>query len=167
MLKGKLTWSWSPPRPPWLVVGAVSTSAILVLGGFLIMMALTHNTRFEQLGFMIFLVLVMIVLAGMIHVLRRNIIRLRLEVVESGLKWIQLNDGTIRRLNWESITRFQSSALRRHGRICGHVFRIWTTHSRMPLVITEDSEDDERYERFRMFDSQLCELLRNRGIPSR
>ena len=111
MIEKRLKWTWNPPRPPWMVVGVISTSAILILGGFLIAMALTYNTRFEQLGIMLALVLVLAVVATMIHILRRNIIRMKLEADESGLRWTDVTHGQVRLIGWNDMVRFQSTPL--------------------------------------------------------
>lgn len=161
------TWTWSPPRPPWMVIGVVSTSAILSLGGFLISMALTYNTRYEQLGIMVSLVLVLIVVAVMIEFLRRKIVRLRLETGENGLRWTNLNQGQVRLLPWDDILRFQIAPLHRHGQISRHELRLWTRASRAPLVVGQDMDDPDRHKAFMQFTQDLGNMLKSHGIDNR
>ncbi|MDG2422413.1 MAG: hypothetical protein P8M22_00390 [Phycisphaerales bacterium] len=167
MIEKRLKWTWNPPRPPWMVVGVISTSAILILGGFLIAMALTYNTRFEQLGIMLALVLVLAVVATMIHILRRNIIRMKLEADESGLRWTDVTHGQVRLIGWNDMVRFQSTPLHRHGQLSHHEIRLWTSASRVPLVIGQTPDNSDRYEKFMLFQDQLAHLMKLNGVTSR
>lgn len=150
-----------------MVIGVISTSTILSLGGFLVAMALTYNTRYEQLGLMLTLVLVLVVLATMIHILRRNIVRMRLEADPSGLRWTNLSLGQVRRLAWEDLVRFQVTPLHRHGRLSRHELRLWTRSERVPLVIGEDVEDADRHGAFMDFQKELVRLLQAQGLTQR
>ncbi|MEE2908100.1 MAG: hypothetical protein VX527_09760 [Planctomycetota bacterium] len=130
-------------------------------------MALTYNTRYEQLGIMLNLVLVLIVVAVMIQILRRNIIRMRLETNENGLRWTNLSQGQVRLLPWDDILRFQVAPLHRHGRLSRHEFRLWTRASRVPLVIGQDVDDPDRHQAFMHFLGELGSILKTHGIESR
>ena len=150
-----------------MVIGIVTTSAILVLGGFFITMALSYNTRYEQLGIMLMLVFILGVLAVAVHALRRKIIRMRLEVDDNGLRWKNLNERRVRRFAWTDLVRFQVTPVHHRGRVVGHELRLWTRFERSPLVIRQDVENAERHEDFLVFQKQMTTMLRDRQITRR
>ena len=161
------SWNWSPPRPPWLVIGILTTSGFLILGGLLISMALTHNTPYEQLGFMLSLVLVLVVLAGMIQTLRRHVVRMKVELHPDGLRWTNLNRRVARKLLWADLVRFQIAPIHVHGRPVATELRLWTRFEHTPLIIREDATDHSRYEDFKNFQQFMATRLLEHGIERR
>jgi hypothetical protein len=160
-------WNWSPPRPPWLVIGIVTTSGILILGGLLVATAITHNTRYEQLGFMLSLVLVLVVIAVMIQTLRRHVVRMRVQIHPDGLRWSNLNRGVARKMTWDDLIRFQIAPLHAQGRPIGTELRLWTRFEPAPLIIREEVNDVSRHERFEQFNRTMTEMLMKHQVERR
>ncbi|MCH2153295.1 MAG: hypothetical protein MK089_08140 [Phycisphaerales bacterium] len=162
-----VSWNWSPPRPPWLVIGIITTSGFLILGSLLIATAMTHNTRYEQLGFMLSLVAVLIIVAGMIQTLRRHVVRMRVELQSDGIRWTNLNRGMKRKLLWDDLVRFQIAPIHAHGRPIAVELRVWTQFERTPLIIRESMEDSNRYEKFQTFEQSITRLMMQHGVERR
>ncbi|MBG80432.1 MAG: hypothetical protein CMJ39_06970 [Phycisphaerae bacterium] len=162
-----VSWTWSPPRPPWLVIGIVTTSGFLILGSLLIATAMTHNTRYEQLGFMLSLVVVLIIVAGMIQTLKRHVVRMKVEAQSDGLRWANLSRGVARKMTWDDLVRFQIAPIHAHGRPIAVELRVWTQFERTPLIIREAMEDSNRYEKFQIFEQSFTRLMMQHGVERR
>jgi hypothetical protein len=162
-----IQWTWSPPRASWLVVGTITTTVLVILGSVLITMALTLNTRYERLGLMLLLVVVLAAIAAMMHVLRRNIDRLRLEADEHALRWSNLKEGWTRRIAWSDLAFFHKATIHRRGHVVRHELRIHLRDVREPLILGEDVANGERHARFLDLQEQLIGRLKRHGIRPR
>ena len=162
-----LRWTWTVPRPPWMVIGVVTTAIILCLGTFLISAALTRGTPYEQLGFMMNLVVALAIIGTTRMGLRRKIIRQRIDLDDQGLRWTNLNLGHTRRIDWEAVLRYETIGIRRRGSLVGRELRIWTSLDPLPLVIHQPMVDGDRGQDFERFQQSAVERLRSFSIPRR
>ena len=162
-----LQWNWAAPRPAWMVIGVVSTAVILCLGTFLISSALTNRTPYENLGFMVNLAITLAVIAGTVTVLRRKIIRFRVELDDRGLQWTNVNLGQTRRITWENLERFQAIGVRRRGMLVAHNLRIWTTADVHPIVVHQVQVEGPHLEAYRRFEKSAVAMLSQHGVARR